>query len=122
MAKNFARFGYAIIPLDIAAHMAHNLFHLLAEGKAVWFTFLAFLGAVQPQGSTALLDPGTIQALQYTLIVAGGAVSLYAAYRIARTAYGSRTGTRSLLPYAALLLLLSIINIGLFILPMSHRV
>jgi len=27
----FARFGYAVIPLDLAAHMAHNLFHLLAE-------------------------------------------------------------------------------------------
>lgn len=27
-AKNFARFGYAVIPLDLAGHVAHNLFHL----------------------------------------------------------------------------------------------
>jgi hypothetical protein len=37
--KNFARFGYALIPLDLAGHLAHNLFHLLAEGKAVFFTY-----------------------------------------------------------------------------------
>ncbi len=122
LAKNFARFGYAIIPLDVAGHVAHNLFHLFAEGKAVWYTFVAFLGSVQPEGSAAILDPGTIQVLQYALIVLGGAGSLYAAYRIARSAYGSHIGTRALIPYAALLLLLGIINIGLFILPMSHRV
>ena len=33
VARNFARFGYAVIPLDLAGHMAHNLFHLLAEGQ-----------------------------------------------------------------------------------------
>src|SRR5690606_13875030 len=30
----FVRFGYAIIPLDLAGHIAHNLFHILTEGKA----------------------------------------------------------------------------------------
>src|SRR5690554_2663451 len=40
-AKNFARFGYALIPLDVAAHLAHNLFHLLAEGGSVYTTVAA---------------------------------------------------------------------------------
>src|SRR5690606_20153124 len=31
LARNFAMFGYAIIPLDVAGHVAHNLFHLFAE-------------------------------------------------------------------------------------------
>jgi ferredoxin len=120
--KNFTRFGYALIPLDVAGHVAHNLFHLFAEGKAVWYTFLPFLGYMQPEGSTALLDPGTIQMLQYTLIIVGTAGSLYTAYRIARSAYSLQTGMRTLLPYAALLLLFGVVNVALFVLPMSHRV
>lgn len=30
--ENFIRFGYAIIPLDSAGHLAHNLFHIITEG------------------------------------------------------------------------------------------
>jgi ferredoxin len=122
LAKNFARFGYALIPLDVAGHVAHNLFHLFAEGKAVWYTFVAFLGFVQPEGSAALLSLQTIQILQYALIVLGTAGSLYAAYRIGRSAYGSQRGVPSLVAYAVLLLLLGTANVGLFILPMAHRV
>ena len=36
--QNFTRFGYAIIVLDVAGHIAHNLFHLLAEGKSILYT------------------------------------------------------------------------------------
>ena len=50
--KNFARFGYALIPLDVAAHVAHNLFHLLAEGKSVFYTVGALFGQ-QAEGSAA---------------------------------------------------------------------
>lgn len=32
---NFARLGYAPIPVDMAAQLAHTLFHLLAEGGVV---------------------------------------------------------------------------------------
>lgn len=40
----FAAFGYALIPLDVAGHIAHNLFHLLAEGKSIAVTALALVG------------------------------------------------------------------------------
>jgi hypothetical protein len=122
LAKNFARFGYALIPLDVAGHVAHNLFHLFAEGKAVWFTFVAFIGLVQPDGSAAILSTQTIQIMQYALIVLGTAASIYAAYRIGRSTYGTHRWAHSLVPYAILLLLLGIANVGLFILPMGHRV
>lgn len=122
VVSNFTRFGYAIIPLDVAGHVAHNLFHLFAEGKAVWYTLLTFLGIAQPQGSAAILSPGTIQLLQYTLIVLGAAASLYTAYRIGRSACGATPWRRALVPYALLLLLLGVVNIGLFVLPMAHRV
>jgi hypothetical protein len=46
----FARFGCAMIPLDIAGHIAHNLFHLLAEVEAVWFTAMPLFGRTAVPG------------------------------------------------------------------------
>ena len=57
VARNFAMFGYAIIPLDVAGHVAHNLFHLFAEGKAVWFTALMLVG--QQVGEESRLSPSS---------------------------------------------------------------
>ncbi len=53
--NNFTRFGYAIIAFDLAAHIAHNVFHLLAEGKSILYTGLALFGVgVEPsRGSVA---------------------------------------------------------------------
>lgn len=118
--QNFARFGYAIIPLDVAAHVGHNLFHLLAEGKSVAFTALELFG-IQSQGSTAILDNPTIQGLQFMLIGLGLAASLYTAYRITRTNYGAQSVFGTVAPYAVLLLLLSVANILLFSMPMEMR-
>lgn len=121
LAANFAKFGYAIIPLDVAGHIAHNLFHLLAEGKAVVFTALPLLGLPATGGSTALVSLATIQVLQYVLIGLGLLGSLYAAYRIARSHYGATNAWTTFLPYAALVLVLTVMNVGLFILPMAMR-
>jgi len=121
LASNFAKFGYAIIPLDVAGHVAHNLFHLFAEGKAVLFTALPLFGQSSPGGSTALLSLGTIQVLQYLLIGLGLLGSLYAAYRIANSHYGAAKGWATFLPYAALVIVLGVVNVGLFILPMAMR-
>ncbi len=130
--QNFAIFGYALIPLDIAAHMAHNLFHLLAEGKSILTTALALFGRESGGGSAALVSAGTIQLLQYTLIALGVAGSLYTAYRIAAADPNRRTRARSpgrrretrwvlLAPAAVIILVLFAVNIWLFALPMGHR-
>ncbi len=122
--QNFASFGYALIPLDIAGHIAHNLFHLLAEGKSILTTALALFGRESGGGSAALVGTGTIQLLQYTLIAFGVAGSLYTAYRIAAArSPGRRREARWLLlaPYAAVILVLVALNSWLFALPMSHR-
>ncbi|HET9945052.1 MAG TPA: 4Fe-4S binding protein, partial [Actinomycetes bacterium] len=80
---NVARFGYALIPLDIAAHLAHNLFHLLAEGGSVVTSVGGLVGLGGP-ATPAVVGTGTIQVLQYLLLAAGTAASVYTAYRIAR--------------------------------------
>jgi len=115
VVKNFARFGYALIPLDLAGHLAHNLFHLLAEGKAIFFTFMGIFG-VQMEGSTAVLNTPTIQILQYLLIVLGVAGSAYTAYKIAKPKEG-----KGLFPHVALIVILGVINVILFSLPMAMR-
>jgi hypothetical protein len=120
--KNFTLFGYAVIPLDMAGHIAHNLFHLLAEGKSILFTAMALFGIENHGRSAAILDTATIQVLQYLLIFAGTFGSIYVAYRLAQSHYGAQTHTlKILLPYIALILFFSLINVVLFLMPMSMR-
>lgn len=121
-AKNFARFGYALIPLDVAGHIAHNLYHLLAEGKSVFYTSLELFGYDSGEASAALVSTPTIQILQYLVLTMGITGSVYAAYRIARARYARRHVRRAtLIPYLAVIALFAAANIVLFLLPMAHR-
>jgi len=117
---NFTRFGYALIPLDLAGHMAHNLFHLLAEGNSVLITGLSLFG-VNLDKSAALAGNETIQILQFSLIGLGALLSLYTAYRVAKSNYTVGKVMGSIVPVAGLILLLTFINLYLFTLPMAHR-
>jgi polyferredoxin len=119
---NFARFGYALIPLDVAAHLAHNLFHLLAEGGSVYSTLAVLFGGTAGAGDPALVGTGTIQVLQFALLALGLTGSLYAARRIAHRRY--RTAARrhrTLVPFVVIIALLGAVNVGMFLLPMAHR-
>jgi len=119
--NNVARFGYALIPLDIAGHLAHNLFHLLAEGGAVVTTVGGLVGLGGP-ADPAVASAGTIQVLQYLLLAAGVAGSLYTAHRIARARHHLAARRRRVLaPFAAMILVLAALNVALFALPMAHR-
>jgi ferredoxin len=119
--KNFARFGYALIPLDVAAHVAHNLFHLLAEGGSVYYTVGALFGG-HAEGSPALVGNGTIQILQYLLLALGLAGSLYTARQIAHRRYRTPARRRStLIPFAVLIIVLGALNAVMFLSPMAHR-
>ena len=116
--SNFTRFGYALIPLDLAGHLAHNLFHLLAEGKSVLYTGIALIVPGFKGGSAALVSNELIQLLQFVLIGLGLAASIYTAYRISKSSFKS---IASSIPYAALLIILAVVNVYLFTLPMSMR-
>jgi polyferredoxin len=119
--QNFARFGYALIPLDVAAHVAHNLFHLLAEGKSVLFTLGGVFGSAPAQGSAAVVSTGTIQVLQYGLLGAGVALSVFTARRIAVNRHGTEGARRVQTPYVAMVLFFGLANVVLFAMPMAHR-
>ncbi|MHB1345450.1 MAG: 4Fe-4S binding protein [Thermoleophilia bacterium] len=117
--RNFTRFGYAIIPIDLAAHMGHNLFHLLGEGLAVPRSIMEFFGGTWTYGD-ALLNTPTIQVLQYLMLGAGAVATAYAAYRIAGRG-ATRTNIRVLLPHLALIAVLVLVNVYMFAQPMAHR-
>lgn len=120
--ENFARFGYALIPLDLAAHIAHNLFHLLAEGKSVIFTFMSLFGMNVHDQSTALVSDSTIQILQFALIALGTFASLYTAHKISNHNFETEGKTMgSFIPYAVLTLIFGALNIYFFTLPMAMR-
>lgn len=119
--QNFARFGYALIPLDVAAHVAHNLFHLLAEGNSVFYTVAALFGK-HVTGSAALVGTGTIQVLQFTLLALGLLGSFYAVKRIANRRYCTPVRQRlTQLPFMILIGVLGALNVVMFLFPMGLR-
>ncbi|HEY8803687.1 MAG TPA: 4Fe-4S binding protein [Clostridium sp.] len=119
--ENFAKFGYAIIPLDLAGHIAHNLFHLLAEGKSVIYTAMGLFGLDSHGASTAILPSPTIQMFQYIIIIIGTVGSIYTAYRIAKSSQTKSTILGTSVVYTILMVLLAVANILLFSLPMAMR-
>jgi hypothetical protein len=119
--ENFARFGYAIIALDVAGHIAHNLFHLLAEGKSIFYTAMALFGQDFHAASPALVSMETIQLLQYGLIAFGLIGSLYTAYNIAKQNHAQEKVWCTFVPYAVLIVILTVMNVYLFMLPMAMR-
>lgn len=119
--QNFARFGYALIPLDVAGHVAHNLFHLLAEGKSVYYSVGSLFGS-QATGSAALVSNGTIRILQFFILALGFWGSIYTVRRITYRRYLSATLRKStLVPYTALVGILMALNVAMFLFPMAHR-
>ncbi|WP_301860180.1 4Fe-4S binding protein [uncultured Megasphaera sp.] len=118
---NFARFGYALIPLDFSAHMSHNLFHLLAEGNTLINTGKAALGLGASNLPPAVLSMGTIQILQYLLLTIGGLGSIYTAYRIAKANYSNTRPAKIIIPMLLLLVVLFLVNAYTFSQPMMHR-
>jgi polyferredoxin len=119
--KNFARFGYALIPLDVAAHLAHNMFHLLAEGGSVISTVGALFGG-KYTGAAMLVGNGPIQILQYTFLTLGLVGSLYTLRAITHRRYLTPTRRRStMLPFSVLIGILTALNVVMFMYPMAHR-
>ncbi len=119
--QNFARFGYALIPLDVAGHVAHNLFHLLAEGKSVFYSVGSLFGH-EATGSTALVGNGTIRVLQFMVLALGLLGSFYTVRRITYRRYSdTKIRTATLFPYSILIGVLGALNVALFLFPMAHR-
>lgn len=121
MTENFAAFGYAFIPIDLTGHVAHNLFHLLAEGWSILGAAVGlFTGNVLWAGP--LVNAEVIRGAQFGLIFIGAFGTIYAAYRIAKKREQTlKAALRILVPHGVLLFILILVNLALFSGSMVHR-
>ena len=71
--------------------------------------------------SPAIVDMNTIQILQFGLLAVGFFGSLYTAYRIAKMNHSDGKVLGTFVPYAVLIVVLTVMNICLFMLPMVMR-
>ncbi|MBI4483158.1 MAG: 4Fe-4S binding protein [Acidobacteria bacterium] len=125
----FALFGYMFIPVGLSMHLAHNLYHLFAEGSrivpVVQRAFQKYLPVSlgNPRWDLGtILTADTIFGLQVFVCVAAYLIALWAGHRIAlRSAGSNRPAFRALLPMAALALAFTLLNLYVLSQPMSMR-
>lgn len=123
MIQNFARFGYAFIAVDLAGHLAHNLNHLLGEGKTILAALVGiFSQKVEQMVDSSVLSPMTVMTLQYLILILGFLGTFFITYSIAKKKVQTKTDIiKTMLPHLLLLFGLMILNFYIFSLPMDHR-
>jgi polyferredoxin len=127
--RTFIAMAGMFIPIGLAMHLAHNSSHLLAEGAGIVpvlqrtlnrFTPLDF-GAPSWQAAP-IASPEAIHWLQTLLILAGFAFSLAAYERLSLKWRKERAAAgKALIPFAAIALLFTLINLILLNQPMAMR-
>ena len=86
LRDNVAAFGYALLPVVLAGHIGHTGREFLEEGGLILHDLLVFAsGQPRPRPESLALVGDEVQlGFQAALYAAGLALSLYAAWRIAR--------------------------------------
>ncbi len=115
--NNFIRFGYALIPLGLGIHLAHNAKHFLGEGFSVIYA-TASLAGINITGDLSVLNMPTIQVMQYILTILGIIGATYTAYKINLNNPDSKS---SVLPYVIVILLFGAMALWMYTVPMAAR-
>jgi polyferredoxin len=108
--KTFAAFGYAMIPLALAGHVAHGLYHLLMRSRTVPFAFLAMMGHFPGSSRAARLPNSVVFPVEMAVLALGAVSSLYVGYRLSRR-QARRASWAAFLPHGLLLLALLAANL-----------
>lgn len=121
-------YAFALLPVALFYHLAHNLQHLLREGQRIvpllsdplawgWDLFGTASWTLGP-----ILSLATIQYVQVGLLLIGQAFAAYVAYHVSRRLlHGRGQRLRSLAPVLMLVLGFSTVNLLLLMQPMSMR-
>jgi polyferredoxin len=117
MFSNFVRYGYALIPLGLGIHLAHNAKHFLGEGLSVIYTSASLVG-MSLTGDMSILNMPTIQIIQYILTSLGILGSVFTAHRISLNKQSSKA---EVLPYILLILMFGAIALWMYSVPMAAR-
>ena len=124
----FIRYAYALLPIALFYHLAHNLEHLLMEGPKViplasdpfgWgWNVLGTLGMTIPP----LVSLDVLWILQILLVLVGHVYSLWAAHRVSINMFDDRKAAlRSQLPMLVGMICFSIFSLWLLKQPMEMR-
>ncbi|MBI4306490.1 MAG: hypothetical protein HY678_09260, partial [Chloroflexi bacterium] len=129
LRTTFIGFVYALLPVALFYHLAHNLQHLLREGQALVPLLSDPLGWDWNLFGTAGVQLGPVlslestQVLQIVLVVLGNLFAISLAFRIARAwGIGASGRLRAILPVATVIVVLSVANLLLLAAPMQMRI
>lgn len=124
----FIRYAYALLPIALFYHLAHNLEHLLMEGPKIvtlisdpfgwgWNLFGTLNWHVPP-----LVSLDVLWILQVLLVLVGHVFSLHVAQRTSVRLFGGRRAAwRSQLPMLAGMIAFSVFSLWLLKQPMEMR-
>lgn len=124
----FIGYAYALLPLALLYHTAHNVQHLLQEGQKImpllsdplgwgWNLFGTAAWKIAPVASL-----GSIQYTQVSLVLLGHAFAVYVAYHISQRQSTVRAQALwSLAPILTIFLGISLVNLWLLAQPMQMR-
>jgi polyferredoxin len=125
----FIRNAMGVLPVALFYHLAHNALHILAEGLDLIPMLSDPLGRGWDLFGTATWHMGpvvsqeTTWVIQVVLVIFGHLMGVLVSHRIARDAFpAQRDAIRSLLPFLALMVLLSVGGLWLMHLDMNMRV
>jgi len=124
----FIRYAYALLPIALFYHIAHNMEHLLMEGPKVvamasdpfgWgWNILGTAGWVIPP----LISLDKLWLIQVFLVLVGHVYSLWIAQKTSLRLFGgSRAAFRSQLPMLAAMIAFSVFSLWLLKQPMEMR-
>jgi polyferredoxin len=125
---HFLRYAYALLPIALFYHIAHNSEHLLMEGQRVialasdpfGFEWNLFGTARWDLGSMTSME--TLWIVQVLLVLVGHVYSLWSSRHAAAELYAdSRAATRSQIPMLVTMILFSIMSLWLLKQPMEMR-
>jgi hypothetical protein len=123
----FIRYAYALLPIALFYHLAHNSEHLLMEGQKIvalgsdpfgwgWNLFGTAEWTLPP-----LVSLKTLWLIQVILVLMGHVYSLWAARGVAHRMFPSGRAMSSQLPMLAIMILFSLMSLWLLKQPMEMR-
>ncbi len=124
----FVAYAYAVLPVALFYHLAHNAMHLFMEGQDVVPLLSDPLGRGADWFGTAswhmdpLLGQNATWAVQVSLILVGHVAGIVASHRISRRLFADPVqARRSLLPMLVMMIVLSVLGLWLMHLDMNMR-
>lgn len=121
------RNSYALLPIALFYHLAHNMMHFAMEGGKIVSVISDPFGFGWDLFGTAKVQAGmlipieAVWYLQVLFIVVGHVWSLYIGHRIAHRLYGRKKSFRAELPLVAAMIIYSVMSLYLVAQPMEMR-